>query len=155
MVVFLSGVNSQPISLTSSLNGQQDVRHGENILFQCITRGSTTLAWSSNEYISDRIEFLKVHSNGTTADQNPYASARLISAYTDEAGEPVIKSELTIIVQRTIPQSSVTCHHVGDGLTDTIPFRLSSKFPCQKSVHESLSDSTTNFNPMTLTGTCM
>ena len=122
--------------MNSSLNGQQDVRRGENILFECVTVGSSILAWSSNEYINargGRIEFLVVHDNGTIImAPNSYTLAKLIGVY-NEDGQPVIVSQLSIIVQRTIPHFSVSCHHVGSGLTKTVTLQLSGKFTlCQE-----------------------
>ena len=121
-------VSSQSVLLNSSLNDQHIVRRGENITFQCTTTGSSILAWSSNEYIGDRIEFLNVHTIGTIVTPNQYTSAKLIDVYTDQNGQAVIVSLLSSIVQRAISQSSVTCHHVGSGRTKTITFQLSSKF---------------------------
>ena len=117
----------QSLSLNSSLafKSQHDVYRGENISFLCITRGSSILAWSSNEYINDRIEFLTIHSIGTVVAQNQYSSAQLIDVYMDDDRRSVIVSELYIVVQRNIAQSSVTCHHVGNELTKTITFQLS------------------------------
>ena len=109
---------------------------GENITFQCITIGSSILAWSSNEYIGDRIEFLNVHRIGTIVTPNDYTSAVLIDAYSDQDGQAVIVSLLSIIVQRgIISQSSVTCHHVGSGDTETVSFQLSSKLRIRRLVH--------------------
>lgn len=128
---------SQAVYLNNSLNGRQYVRRGENITFECVTAGSSILAWSSDEYINargDRIEFLVVHNNGTIImAPNSYTLAKLIGVYTDEDRQPVIVSQLSIIVQRTIPHFSVSCHHVGSGLTKTVTLQLSGKFTlCQE-----------------------
>ena len=108
------------------------MHRGENITFECVTVGSSILAWSSNEYINargDRIEFLVIHENGTIImAPNSHTLARLIGVYTDEDGQSVIVSQLSIIVQRTKKHFSISCHHVGNGLTKTVTLQLSGKF---------------------------
>ena len=122
----LQRVNLQQISISSSLNSQHEVHQGENITIQCITRGSSILAWSCNEYIgSGRIEFSTTSTPLIT--HNQYTLARLIDQY-DENGRGVLVSQLSIIAQGTIQQSTVMCHHVQSGQAETITFQLSSKF---------------------------
>ena len=129
MLLLLHCVHLQNISLSRFLHTDQQnvniVHPGEVAIFQCITRGSSIQAWSSAEYIRDRLEFVVVQSAGTVVT-NGFASAELIDAYNDESGQPVIISQLRIIVQRNILNSSVTCHHAGRELTATIAFELSS-----------------------------
>ena len=119
----------QNISLNSSiLTTNQNVNlvwPGEIVSFRCITRGSSILAWTSPEYIRDRLEFLIVQSAGTVATSG-FASAELIDAYNDGNQEPIIISQLTLVIQRDILNSSVTCHHVGGDLTAVKLFQLSS-----------------------------
>ena len=122
---------AQNVSLNSSLDGQGNVHRGENVTFQCSTVGSSILAWSSDEYISDRIEFLAIHRIGTIVAPNHYTSAVLIDIMiNDGGGQVVIVSQLSIVVQKDISQSSITCHNVGRGQTKTVSFQLSSKFLC-------------------------
>ena len=121
----------QDISLSSSLHTDHRnvsiVHPGEVATFLCTVRGSSILAWSSAGYIRDRFEFLVAQRNGTMVTSG-FASALLIEAYIDENGQPVLVSELRIVIQRSILNSSVTCHHSGGDLTATIVFNLSSKF---------------------------
>ena len=121
-------MRSQTVFLNSSLNGQQTVLRGENITFNCLTVGSSILAWTSDEYIADRIEFLVVNSNGTVMTQNPHALARLMAVYIDESGQAVLVSQLNITVQSNILRFSVSCLNVGNGEFATANFSLSSKF---------------------------
>lgn len=83
---------------------------GDSINFTCVTRGSTSLVWKSNDYIGpdgERIEFNRL-SIVLLVRQNPYTELELISIET-ENGQTVITSQLRIIVQRTSRYSSVTC----------------------------------------------
>lgn len=115
----------QSVSLNSSLNGNQDVHPGENVVFQCTTWGSSIQAWSSDEYIRDRLEFVAVQYAGTTISSG-FATAELIDTYVDN-GQQVIISELRIIIQRSVLNSSVTCYNVGRDLSALISFQLSRK----------------------------
>ena len=54
--------------------------------------------------------------------------------YEDENGRYVIESQLTVIVQRTIQHFSITYQNVGNGLNETISFKLSGKCLHLKSV---------------------
>lgn len=120
----------QNISLTSLVPTDQQnvsiVYPGEVATFQCTTRGSFIQAWSSAEYIQDRLEFVVVQSAGTVVTSG-FASAELIDAYivSDGNEQPIITSRLRITVQRSILNSSVTCHHAGGDLTATVSFELS------------------------------
>lgn len=120
-------MNSQEsVSLNSSLNSQHEVRRGENITFQCVTRGSLILAWSSNEYIDDRIEFSVVDNVGAMRAPNTYTTAVLVDVHTDRNGQMFIESHLNIVVQSNLLTSSITCHNGGTGDTRSISFQLSS-----------------------------
>ena len=57
---------------------------------------------------------------------NSFTSAELLNVYDDENGRQVIESQLTISVQRSIPHSSVSCHHKR-AQPLTLNFQLSGK----------------------------
>ena len=125
--LFQSVTSQQGISLNSLSNDQLVVRPGENITLQCITRGSSILAWSGTNYIDSRVEFVVYDQIGTTYTPNAYTTAVLVNAYTDRNGQFVIESYLNITGQSSIPSSSITCHNVGTGETKAISFQTSSK----------------------------
>ena len=124
-------VKLQPIQLTSTLNGQL-AHHGDSVIFTCTTKGSQLLAWSSIEYINGdlnrkRIVFSSDQMTGTLSIPNDYTSAQLTNVHDDVNGRPVIESQLNITIQKTTQNSSISCHHVGSGLNETISFKLSGK----------------------------
>jgi hypothetical protein len=127
--MLLQCVLLQDVFLNSSMvadeQGVNLVRPGEIVSFRCITRGSSILAWTSPEYIRDRLEFANFQSSGAVATSG-FASAELIDAYNDGNQQPVIISQLTIVIQRNILNSSIVCHHTGRELTAAVSFKLSS-----------------------------
>ena len=119
-------VSSQRLKFTSSLNDQREVHRGDGVTFRCITVGSTTLAWSGDDYIGGRIEFMATET-GAQISPNNFTSVELVDVYSDVNGRCVMESQLSIIVQKTIRSTSVTCHHVGSGISESISFHLSGK----------------------------
>ena len=96
---------------------------GDIVTFNCETRGSTILAWTSDEYIETggtRLAFGTFNSVGTEeiSPLNPNTVATLISN-TIEDGVPVLVSTLRIRALSQFLNSSVTCIHIGSGTTNT------------------------------------
>ena len=121
--------HAQRLNFTSSLNDQREVHRGESVTFRCITVGSTTLAWSGDDYIGTcRTDFMTTETVGAQISPNNFTTAELVDVYSDMNGRPVIVSQLTIIVQRSIKSSTVTCHHVGTRVSESISFHLSGKY---------------------------
>lgn len=92
------------------------------INFTCVTRGSSVLAWSSDDYIGVgvRLEFLSILSLGTTMQSfvNPGTVAILINV-SMENGETVLESTLRITASSQFSSSSVSCHNISGGINST------------------------------------
>ena len=99
---------------------------GDSVNFTCITRGSQSLAWSSNDYIGQNGEFLTFASLhvGQTRTANNYTYAQLLSS-SMENSQTVLVSRLYIIVQPNFTISMVVCHSLGTNEMKTISFDLS------------------------------
>lgn len=96
---------------------------GEVVVLTCRTRGSSALAWTSDEYIEPggtRIEFGTFNDIGQTKRSpiNPNTVATL-TRKTSEDGMDVLVSELRIITRSQFLNSSVTCIHVRNGTMST------------------------------------
>ena len=96
--------------LTSSIPDDNLVCPGEPVTFTCVTKGSSTIAWRSEEYIEvggTQLQFAVFNNVGDTRTSivNPNTVATLIN----KTNEGVLVSELRIIVQSNIPMSTVTC----------------------------------------------
>ena len=109
-------VNSQVI--TKNLTDDQPVCPGQAISFTCVTRGSPTIAWISDEYIERRgpgLQFNKFSRLNITESSpvNPKTVAFLVNK-TVEGGLDVLASQLRIVVVSKFSTASVTCVH-GNG----------------------------------------
>ena len=119
-------VISQPM-LRSSV-AMEKVCLGNTILFTCTTTGSSTLAWSSEDYIGSgrQLQFRSIDDNGTAKNSpsNPETTATLIAITT---GMPIIlTSVLHIIPRPTTPNISISCTNAG-GETSTLTIPLAGK----------------------------
>ena len=116
-------VISQPM-LTSSV---EQVCPGNMILFTCTTTGSSTLAWSSEDYIGSgrQLQFRSIDDNGTVeiSPFNPETIATLTAVNTNG---PILMSILRIISRPTTPNISVSCTNIG-GETSTLTIPLAGK----------------------------
>ena len=123
--------------LTSTLHfrtesGEHYAYVGENVTFTCVIRGSNSIAWSSDEYIgtdSLRIEFSSVESEGTTQTppiDNGWTVAELTSISVVDGITTVMVSKLHIIIQPLFRTSSVMCHDLGNGPSNSTSFNLES-----------------------------
>ena len=126
MTLAFSGLGSCEVLLINSLINET-ASFGDTVNFTCTTIGSNTLAWSSPEYIGQNGEQLSLSPLGTTSILNTYVFATVISTNI-ENGQRVLESNLTIIVQGTIPTASVKCSSLGTGESSMTSFQLASKF---------------------------
>ena len=100
---------------------------GEIVTFTCVTRGSTLIAWSSDEYIGSgglRLEFISVDQIGTTRSTANGGTVAQLVASTREGGIDTLVSQLNISVQSIYQISSITCHNIGMGTTNTTAFEI-------------------------------
>ena len=118
-------VNSQ--NITSNLTNDQPVCPGQTITFTCVTRGSPTIEWTSDEYIEDNgpgLQFneLSVLNNRKNSHVNPETFAYLVSKRFD-GGVDVLASKLHIVVLSRFSTASVTCIH-GNGSRKVESFQV-------------------------------
>ena len=115
-------INGQTLIISSNLTGER-LCPGEIVIFTCETRGSTILAWTSDEYIEPggtRLELATFNDVGDTRTSpvNLNTVATLISE-TRESGIDVLVSTLRIRALSEFLDSSVTCIHVDGGTMNT------------------------------------
>ena len=102
-------------------------------MFTCVTVDSSSMAWSSEEYIGPGGDRLSLFIKGTTRRASQHCSASLVERYV-ESGSTVLVSTLRIRVQPDIWTATITCHSVGTGEMQSITFILNSKLiilPCE------------------------
>ena len=119
-------VTSQP--MLTRLSSVEQACPGSTILFACTTTGSSTLAWSSEDYIgSDRqLQFRSIDDNGTVENSafNPETIATLTAVNNTDG--PILMSILRIIARSTTPNISISCI-TADGGTSTLTISLAGK----------------------------
>lgn len=129
LIVFAASVSAQQLSSTLhiTVTGVQVVYDGEIVNFTCVTRNSSIIAWSSDDYIGTqgtRLELIAAESLGTTKIASTgLANATLISV-NESTPERILVSMLRIRITSRYQSSSVTCHSVGTGGSDTIKFYM-------------------------------
>ena len=132
MYCFLTAVvpvTGPRLELTSDQSINDDaVYHEQVVIFTCITRGSPTLAWSSNDYIGSGllVEFLSINDQGETRSYNNGTIATLTYKRVD-GSVFVLESTLRIQASRMYPTSTVSCHNVGQDSRDDITFHVLGK----------------------------
>ena len=125
---FLHPATFAQIFISPQPDKLRDLCPGEEINITCETRGSTIIAWTSNEYIEQggtQLEFATFNTVGEVriSPVNPNTVATLINK-TTEGGRQVLRSQLHIIASA---DSIVTCINVGGGTTNAISIRLLGK----------------------------
>ena len=131
MYCFLTAVvpvTGPPLELTSESINDDSVYHEQVVILTCITRGSPTLAWSSNDYIGSGllVEFLLIHDQGETRSYNNGTIATLTYKRVD-GSIFVLESTLRIQASRMYSTSTVSCYNVGQDVRDTITFHVLGK----------------------------
>ena len=120
---------AQTTALTSTLHstkyGVKFAYASENVTFTCVTRGSSLMAWSSDEYIGSdglRLEFVSIERKGINRTAG-LAVATLVES-SDNNGEITLVSQLRITIYSMYQISSITCHNIGIGTVNTTTFRM-------------------------------
>ena len=97
---------------------------GDVVNITCVTRGSSVIAWSSDEYIEEggtQLAFATFNHVGDT-QRSPITDSTLatLTSKVYEGTVPVLESRLHIIVSSTRSVSTVTCIHVSGGTSTAI-----------------------------------
>lgn len=122
---------SLQIVLSSQLPEGQRVCPGDQIVFTCMTNGSASLAWSSDDYIGRggiQLEFASFHDPGRIARNqgSPIGTqATLISKEIEEnETKGILESQLNIIVTSDYQIATINCLHVDTGSQESTVFQL-------------------------------
>ena len=96
----------------------------QRVRFTCTTTGADIQEWFSAEYIfngvNDRIQLHESRRSGS----GQAANATIISVTTNDLGEKVIVSRLTLKVSTQYPVATVSCRNNGHGMRDNITFNI-------------------------------
>ena len=119
-------------SLTSTHSGRPCP--GDKIVFTCITNGSSSHAWRSDEYIGIggiQIEFAAFERPGLirTPPSNPASLtlARLIAVENSNNVQGILQSKLEITVSADYNISTISCTNVDRNLTNSSTIEILSK----------------------------
>ena len=118
---------SVDVTLSSSLNGTSTAYPQQVITFTCITRRSSVLSWSSDDYIGldgALLTFLAFEPIGTTKSSINSDTVAMLVSNGNENGETVLESTLQITVSSQFPMSSVACHNTASGTVNSITFHI-------------------------------
>jgi hypothetical protein len=119
-------VSSQSVTVTSDISPGDILCPGREVIFTCTTRDTAILAWTSNEYIGNRLEFNSRDSfdeiRRGSIDSNTMAT--FINRTLENGSILVLVSQLRIIVSSNSLNPSVTCIHNRDNLPDTFNFQV-------------------------------
>ena len=119
------------ISLSSSLTDGEGVCPGDEIKFTCVTNGSGSHAWMSDEFIGRggiQLEFASFDSPGVVRRKPtlPVGTVARLNVKDIQENETkgILESELDVIASSEYPVSSVSCLYVDSGLRSTISVQL-------------------------------
>ena len=97
----------------SALGIEESLCPGESIILTCETRGSSTIAWRSTDYIgdmSDQLEFSRFSSTGVPNNSPVYnTTTAILTANREDNGVRVLISQLHITVRSDVSSTSVIC----------------------------------------------
>ena len=120
----LSAVSCQSVTITSSISRGEIVCPGETVTFECVTRGSFDVRWTSDEYVGGQILFVEGDTLNRTfrgfADRNTIAT--FINDFL-EGSTIVLVSQLRIIVSSASLTPSVACGNALN-MKDRFQFRV-------------------------------
>ena len=118
--------------LSSTLRDGHRTCPGDKVIFNCVTNGSASHAWRSDEYIGQggiQLEFASYDSQGFIRS-NPASNigtfATLIAIENRTQG--IIRSQLEITVTSDYPNATISCLHVDTGSSNTTAFQLLGTF---------------------------
>ena len=114
------------ISLSSPLPGGQGVCPGDEIKFTCVTNGSGSHAWMSDEFIGRggiQLEFASFDSPGVVRRKPSLPMGTLarlnVKDIQENETKGILESELNVIASSEYPVSNVSCLYVDSGLRST------------------------------------
>ena len=112
------------VQISSTIPNGRIVHRGDIVTFTCIVRGSSSLAWSSPQYIgeNDRVEFSVVSVTRINVP-NEFVRAELVHVSTEPVNE--LTSTLRIEVQPSFNMLNVTCHSIGNDQSASRNFEFS------------------------------
>ena len=119
------------ISLSSSLPDGQGVCPGDEIKFTCVTNGSGSHAWMSDEFIGRggiQLEFASFDSPGAVRRMSTLPMGTVATLIVKEIPENetkgILESELDVKASSEYPVSNVSCLYVDSRLRSTISVQL-------------------------------
>ena len=119
-------VSSQLVTVTSDISPGDVLCPEEKVNFTCTTRETMILAWTSNEYIGNQLEFNSRDNvdeiRRGAIDSNTIAI--LVSKSVENDNIVVLVSQLRITVSSISLNPSVTCIHNRDNLRDVFSFQV-------------------------------
>ena len=116
------------VALTSTLLFKKFSYSGDVVTFICVTKGSVSIVWFSDQYIDGHVEFAAVD-DGVPRQINPNVVATLVSAEVVN-GTQILTSQLMITVTSDYANPLVTCLHVSDMTNVTASFEVLSGMHC-------------------------
>ena len=96
----------------------------QRVNFTCTTIGTNIQEWYSEEYITGVDNRIQLH-EGRRSGSGRAANATIISIASNELGEKVITSQLSIVVLAQYPVSTISCGNNGHGARKNITFSKS------------------------------
>lgn len=109
--------------LSSTMRNGRPVYTGQEIIFTCVTRGSSIIAWSSEEYIGSggaQLIFSTLNSPDDTKISQTYPDT--VATLVSITGSDVLTSTLRIVTSSNSLSASVTCHDANLGTRNTTNF---------------------------------
>ena len=123
--------SSPLIVLNSRLSEGQRVCPGDQIVFTCVTNGSASLAWSSDDYIGQggiQLEFGSYHDPGRIARNRASPIGTQATLVSKEIAENetqwILESKLDVIVTSDYQIATINCLHVDTGSQESTRFQL-------------------------------
>lgn len=120
-------ISTQTVNVTSTLRDGEVACAHSNVTFTCVTRGSSSMAWSSEDYIgpgNTQLGFSTFSRVGATSVSSTFPTT--VATFTQKFMDgqvQVLVSTLDIVVSSASSSlKSVTCRHNDDGLTNTTSF---------------------------------
>ena len=110
-------------STLEQLHGEYVAYPRQRVHFTCTTTGAEIQEWYSPEYITGIDDRIQLH-KGRRRGSGRAANAMIISVTTNELGEKVIVSQLTLKVLIQYPMATVSCRSNGYGMRDNITFNV-------------------------------
>lgn len=117
MPLFLS-LGIQAVKLSTTLETVDDrylAYPQQRVYLTCMTTGSKIQEWYSVEHISEVDDRIQLHEGKHTASGRA-ANATIINITTNEVGEKVIVSQLSLTASTQYLVSTVSCENNGQGI---------------------------------------